>query len=58
MSNIVNLNKARKLKDRQDAGDQAKQNRVKFGRSKTEKTSAKAQADKARRALDGAKRET
>ena len=58
MSNVVNLNKARKIKDRQDAGDQAKQNRVKFGRSKAEKTSAKAQADNARRALDGAKRET
>ncbi|MES3027832.1 MAG: DUF4169 family protein [Pseudomonadota bacterium] len=58
MSNVVNLNKARKVKDRQDAGDQAKQNRVKFGRSKAEKTSSKAQADKARSALDGAKRET
>lgn len=58
MSNVVNLNKARKIRDRQDAGDQAKQNRVKFGRSKTEKTSAKSQADKARRDLDGAKRET
>lgn len=58
MSNVVNLNKARKTKDRQDAGDQAKQNRVTFGRSKAEKTSAKAQADKIKRALDGAKRET
>lgn len=58
MSNVVNLNKARKVKDRQDAGDQAKENRLKFGRAKGEKTSAKAEADKARRALDGAKRET
>ena len=58
MSNVVNLNKARKIKDRQDAGDQAKQNRVKFGRTKSEKTSAKADADKARRTLDGAKRDT
>lgn len=58
MSNIVNLNKARKVKDRQEARDQAKENRVKFGRVKSEKTSAKAEADKARRALDGAKRET
>ena len=58
MSNVINLNKARKVKDRQEARDQAKENRVKFGRAKTEKTSAKAEADKARRALDGAKRET
>lgn len=58
MSNIVNLNKARKVKDRQEARDQAKENRAKFGRAKSEKTSAKAEADKARRALDGAKRET
>ena len=57
MSNVVNLNKARKVKDRQDARDQAKENRVKFGRAKSEKAAAKAQADKARRALDGAKRE-
>lgn len=58
MSNVVNLNKARKVKDRQDARDQAKENRVKFGRAMSEKTSTKAEADKARRALDGAKRET
>ncbi|MDP1601622.1 DUF4169 family protein [Phenylobacterium sp.] len=58
MSNVVNLNKARKVKDRQDARDQAKENRVKFGRAKSEKTSTKAEAGKARRALDGAKRET
>lgn len=58
MSNVVNLNKARKVKDRQEARDQAKENRVKFGRAKSEKTSAKAEAEKARRALDGAKRET
>ena len=58
MSNVVNLNKARKVKDRQDARDQAQENRVKFGRAKSEKTSSKAEAYKARRALDGAKRET
>ncbi len=58
MSNVVNLNKARKVKDRQDARDQAQENRVKFGRAKSEKTSSKAEADKARRLLDGAKRET
>lgn len=58
MSNIVNLNKARKVKDRQEARDQAQENRVKFGRAKSEKTLNKAEADKARRTLDGAKRET
>jgi hypothetical protein len=57
MTNVVNLNKARKARDRQDARDQAQGNRVKFGRAKGEKAIAKAEAEKARRVLDGAKRD-
>ena len=57
MSNVVNLNKARKAKDRQETRDQARENRVKFGRAKSEKAVTKAEAEKARRTLDGAKRE-
>ena len=53
----INLNQARKAKARADAGVQAAQNRLKFGRTKAEKTLAKAQADKAARALDQIKRE-
>lgn len=58
MSEIVNFNKARKARDRAAAKAQAETNRVKFGRSKSEKASAKAEADRAVRSLDGHKRET
>jgi hypothetical protein len=58
MNNVVNLNKARKTRDRQDARDLARENRVKFGRAKGEKATVKSEAEKAERALDGAKRET
>jgi hypothetical protein len=53
----INLNQARKAKARADAQAQAAQNRAAFGRTKVEKTLAKAKADKAARALDQAKRE-
>lgn len=58
MAEIVNLNRARKAKARQAAGVQADANRIAFGRSKAEKTVATIDADRARRDLDGAKRET
>lgn len=58
MSEIVNFNKARKARDRAAAKAQAETNRSKFGRSKSEKASAKAEADRAGRSLDGHKRET
>ena len=57
MTNVVNLNKAKKAKDREAAKAQAAENRVRFGRAKGEKVATKAAADKASRALDGAKRE-
>jgi hypothetical protein len=57
MSNVVNLNKARKTKGRQDARDQARENRVKFGQTKGQKAAIRSAAEKAERALDGAKRE-
>ncbi|HVY34594.1 MAG TPA: DUF4169 family protein [Caulobacteraceae bacterium] len=54
----INLNKARKARDKSAAKAQAAQNRVKFGRPKAETALEKARADKAVRALDAAKRET
>ncbi|MDB5433591.1 MAG: hypothetical protein JWP35_4707 [Caulobacter sp.] len=57
MSGTVNLNKARKAKARADGKAQAVQNRVAFGRTKAEKSLEAARADKAAKALDGAKRE-
>lgn len=58
MSNVVNLNKARKALERDRAHEKAQENRVKFGRSKAEKVLAKAEAEKAGRTLDGAKRDS
>jgi nucleotide-binding universal stress UspA family protein len=57
MSGIVNLNKARKAKAKADGKAQAVHNRVKFGRPKAEKSLEAARAEKAAKALDGAKRE-
>lgn len=57
MSNVVNLNKARKVRDRDKARDQARENRAKFGRSKVDKDLAKAETQKTEQTLDGAKRD-
>lgn len=58
MSEIVNLNKARKAKLRAETKSQAAENRVRFGRTKGEKAAADAEVVKLTRALDQAKRET
>ena len=57
MADLVNFNKARKAKARDQDRTQAAQNRVAFGRTKAEKALIKAERDKAERVLDGAKRE-
>lgn len=57
MADIVNLNRARKAKDRSAARAMADENTVKFGLTKAEKSLASAKTEKARRDLDGAKRE-
>lgn len=57
MVEVVNLNKARKAKARDQDRVQAARNRAAFGRPKAEKTLAKARGEQAERALDGAKRE-
>ena len=54
---VVNFNKARKAREQADAKAQAAANRVKFGRTKGEKTKTRAEVDKAARLLDGAKRD-
>ncbi|HEX9931211.1 MAG TPA: DUF4169 family protein [Allosphingosinicella sp.] len=58
MADIINLRQARKAKGRADSAARAAGNRAKFGRSKAEKEAEKAAREKARRALDGAERET
>ena len=57
MSNVVNLNKARKAKARNAAKRQAEANSIKFGRTNAEKAQDSAKTDKARHDLDGHKRE-
>jgi len=57
MGEIINLNKARKRKARQDVAAQAAQNRVRFGRTKEQKQLDAAVAEEAQRMLDALKRE-
>lgn len=57
MAEIVNLNKARKLKARAAAEQQAAENRVRYGRTKIEKQRDAAAAEEAQRRMDLLKRE-
>jgi hypothetical protein len=57
MAQLVNLRAARKAKGRLAAQAKADENAVKFGRTKAEKDLQAAKAEKARRDLDGAKKE-
>ncbi len=56
MSEIINLNKARKTRDKADAKSRAEENRVKFGRTKAEKTAAHRESETRERHLDAHKR--
>ena len=58
MAEIVNLRLARKAKARDAARAEADANRLQHGRSKAERAVTKAEADRAARTLDGAKRES
>lgn len=57
MSKVTNLNKFRKEKARAAKKARADENIVKFGRTKSEKSLEQAKADKARRDIDGHKRD-
>ncbi|SDH99824.1 DUF4169 family protein [Lutimaribacter saemankumensis] len=57
MSEIVNLNKARKARAKSRDKRQADENAVKFGRSKGAKARDKAEADRLRSRHDGHKRD-
>jgi hypothetical protein len=58
MGDVVNLRRARKDRDRRRREDEAAENRVKFGRSKVEKLTAKAQDALEARRLDGHRLDT
>ncbi|APX24587.1 MAG: DUF4169 domain-containing protein [Rhodobacteraceae bacterium] len=53
MSNLINLNKARKARAKTRKRAEADENAVRHGRTKAQKTLDKANADKANRHLDG-----
>jgi len=53
MSNVINLNKARKARARTAAEKLAAENRLRFGRSKEEKQRERNQTAEAARKLDG-----
>ena len=57
MTEPVNLNKARKARAKADSKSTAAQNRVRFGLGKAERSVSKMEAERARRALDQARRE-
>ena len=54
-TNIVNLNKARKAKDRAEQDKRAGENRAKFGRTKEKRTSDSDEQNRRDALLDGAK---
>lgn len=55
MSNVINLNKARKARARSAAEKLADENRIRFGRSKYEKQRERNQTAEAAKKLDGHK---
>ncbi|MGR3497200.1 DUF4169 family protein [Citreimonas sp.] len=58
MTGVVNLNKARKARDRAEKRRQADANAAFHGLSKAQKALARAEAEKAERAHAGQKRDT
>lgn len=57
MTNPVNLNRARKQKARAESKARADENTLRFGRSKVERQRDGARTNKAKRDLDGHKRD-
>jgi hypothetical protein len=53
----INLNRARKARDRARAKEQAAANRVAFGRTRAQKEADAIESERRARALDGATRE-
>jgi hypothetical protein len=57
MAQLINLNRARKLRAKDTAKAKAVENRIAFGRAKAERELDLARAEKARRDLEAKKRE-
>lgn len=58
MATVINLNKIRKQKAREQAEAQAAENRVRFGRSKAQKQLDAAETEAMQRKLDQLRRDT
>ncbi|WP_293683089.1 DUF4169 family protein [uncultured Phenylobacterium sp.] len=57
MAELINLNRAKKAKTRAVGNAQAAENRVRFGQTKGAKAASKLEAERARRDLEGKKRD-
>jgi hypothetical protein len=57
MAEIINLNRAKKARDKSEAKTVAAQNRAKFGRSKAEKMAERELVEASERHIDGHKRD-
>ena len=57
MGDIVNLNQYRKQRQRADQTKQAAENRVRFGRSKSERARTRLEQDRRSQDLDGKRRD-
>ena len=57
MAELINFNKAKKARGRAEGKAKAAENRVRFGQAKGEKAVTKLEAERARRELEGKKRE-
>jgi len=57
MGDVINLNRARKVRAKADRTVDAAANRAKFGRTKAEKATDAAELARTTATLDGAKRE-
>jgi hypothetical protein len=57
MGEVINLNRVRKRKAREQAAAQAAENRARHGRTKEQKQREAAAAEEAQKKLDGLRRE-
>ena len=57
MAEIISLNRVRKMKARTLARSIARENRIRYGRTRAEKVAAASEAAKLARAVEGAKRD-
>lgn len=55
MGDVINLNKIRKARQRDDAKAKAAENRVRFGQSKTDRETARMEDERTKRDLEGKK---